>query len=148
MITKTDVPWYVTKRGELLTKQLLFELAPDDLFYTGDHPEHLFDYMVLFLKPDGSPVTIAITVKATEEEINGVYPVKVSELNKLKNSNIPVLILVIDVKRNHYFFNWVKNISQLDESESLKSDQSIEAPLRHGTSEEIQKLKQEIMTIT
>ena len=103
MMTKTEVPWYITKRGELLTKQFLFELAPDDLIYTGDHPEPLFNYMALFLKPDGSPITIAITVKATEEEIKGVYPFNVSELEKFKKSNIPVLMLVIDVKRNQYF---------------------------------------------
>ena len=105
-----EVPWYVTKRGELLTKEFLFELAPKQAIYTGDHADHLFDYMALFLKSDGSTVTIAIAVKATEEEIEGFYPFKVSDLEKFKNSNIPVLILVIDVKRNQYFFNWAKNI--------------------------------------
>ena len=67
MTAKIDVPWYVTKRGELLTKEFLFEIEPHDLIYTGDHPEPLCNYMALFLNPDGSPFIIAITVKATEE---------------------------------------------------------------------------------
>jgi hypothetical protein len=147
MIATTDVPWYVTKRGELLTKQLLFELAPDDLIYTGDHAEPLFNYMALFLKPDGSPVTIAITVKATEEEIEGAYPFKVSDLEKFKNSNIPVLILVIDVKRNQLFLNWAKNATVPEQKDSLNPEQFISVSLRQGTPEEIQNLKQEIMAI-
>jgi hypothetical protein len=146
MIATTDVPWYVTKRGELLTKQLLFELAPDDLIYTGDHAEPLFNYMALFLKPDGSPVTIAIAVKPTEEEIKGVYPFKVSELDKFKKSNIPVLMLVIDVKRNQYFLNWAENVI-IKESANSGSEKSVSVLLRHGTPEVIQQLKQEIMEI-
>ena len=39
-----------------------------------------------------------------------VIPSKERDLEKFKNSNIPVLILVIDVKRNQYFFNWAKNL--------------------------------------
>ena len=147
MTTKTEVPWYITKRGELLTKQFLFELAPDDLIYTGDHPEPLFNYMALFLKPDGSPLTIAITVKGTEEEIKGVYPVNVSELTKFKKSNIPVLILIIDVKRNHYFFTWGQAITLLQELNAFDLEQSIPVSLRYGTPEEIQLLKQEILEI-
>jgi hypothetical protein len=146
MTTRTEVPWYITKRGELLTKQFLFELAPDDLIYTGDHPEPLFNYMALFLKPDGSPITIAITVKATEEEIKGVYSFKVSELDKFKKSNIPVLMLVINVKRNQYFLNWADNV-MINESANSGSEKSISVLLRQGTPEVIQQLKQEIMEI-
>ena len=143
-----EVPWYVTKRGELLTKEFLFELAPKQAIYTGDHADHLFDYMALFLKPDGSPVMIEIAVKATEEEIEGVYPFKVSDLEKFKNSNIPVLILVIDVKRNKLFLNWAKTAIIPEQKDSLNSEKFVSVLLRQGTPEEIQKLKQEIMTIT
>jgi hypothetical protein len=142
-----EVPWYVTKRGELLTKEFLFQIEPDDLIYTGDHADHLFDYMALFLKPDGSPVTIAIAIKTTEEEIEGVYPFKVSDLEKFKNSNIPVLILVIDVKRNKFFLSWAKNAMMPEQKESLNSEQFISVSLRQGKPEEIQNLKQEILTI-
>jgi hypothetical protein len=148
MTTKiSEVPWYITKRGELLTKQFLFEIEPDDLIYTGDHADHFFDYMALFLKPDGSPVTIAIAVKATEEEVEGVYPFKVSDLEKFKNSNIPVLILVIDVKRNKFFLNWAKNAIVPEEKDSLNSEKFVSVLLHQGTAEEIQKLKQEILAI-
>jgi hypothetical protein len=148
MTTKTKEPWYITKRGQLLSQEFLFELAPKQAIYTGDEPDHLFDYMALFPKSDGSLVTIAIAVTATEEEIEGVYPFKVSDLEKFKNSNIPVLILVIDVKRNKFFLNWAENSIASEEKDSLNLEQFVSIPLRQGTPEEIQKLKQEIMTIT
>jgi len=147
MTTKTKEPWYITKRGQLLSQEFLFELAPKQAIYTGDEPDRLFDYMALFLKPDGSPITIAIAVKATEEEIEGVYPFKVSDLEKFKNSNIPVLILVIDVKRNKFFLNWAENAIVPEQKDSLNSEQFVSVVLLQGTPEEIQKLKQEIMMI-
>ncbi|MFM1842928.1 MAG: hypothetical protein RLZZ490_1666 [Cyanobacteriota bacterium] len=148
MTTQVKEPWYITRRGELLSQEFLFELAPKQAIYTGDDPDHEVDYMALFSKPSSGLITIAMTVKPTEEEIKGVYPVKISELNKLKNSNIPVLILVIDVKRNQYFFNWVDEVARLNETETPTSDQETLIPLRHGTTEEIQKLKQEILAIS
>ena len=147
MTTKLKEPWYITRRGELLSQELLFQLAPKQAIYTGDDDDSDVDYIALFAKADSGLITIAMTVKPTEEEIKGVYPVKVSELNKLKNSNIPVLILVIDVKRNQYFFNWVSELAQFNESDTLNIDQFITIPLRHGTAAEIQKLKQEILAI-
>ena len=103
--------------------------------------------MALFLKSDGSPVTIAITVKATEEEINGIYPMAVSELDTLRKSNIPVLLLVIDVKRNQYFLNWVKDVTHFNHSDSLSMEPLVMIPFRYGTPEEIQVIKQEILAI-
>jgi hypothetical protein len=103
--------------------------------------------MALFPKSDGSLVTIAIAVKATEEEIEGAYPFKVSDLEKFKNSNIPVLILVIDVKRNQYFLNWAKNAIVTEQKNSLNSEKFVSVLLRQGTPEERQNLKQEILEI-
>lgn len=147
MTTKTKEPWYITKRGQLLSQEFLFELAPKQAIYTGDEPDHLFDYMALFPKSDGSLVTIAIAVKATEEEIEGVYPFKVSDLEKFKHSNIPVLILVIDVKRNKFFLNWAKNAIVPEQKHSLNSEQFVSVVLLQGTPKEMQKLKQEILAI-
>lgn len=144
MTTKTKEPWYITRRGELLAQEFLFELAPKQAIYTGDDPEHEVDYMALFSKPNGGLVMIAITVKATEEEIKGFYPFKVSELEMFKKSNIPVLMLVIDVKRNQYFLNWANNVI-IKESANAGSEKSVSVLLRHGTPEVIQQLKQEIM---
>jgi hypothetical protein len=103
--------------------------------------------MALFPKSDGSLVTIAIAVTATEEEIQGAYPFKVSDLEKFKNSNIPVLILVIDVKRNKFFLSWAKNAIVPEEKNSLNLEQFVSVTLRQGTPEEMQKLKQEILKI-
>lgn len=147
MTTQVKKPWYITRRGELLSQEFLFELAPKRVIYTGDEPDNDVDYMALFSKPSNGLITIAVKVEPMEEEINGVYSIQASELNKLKKANIPILFLVIDVKRNHYFFDWVNQIAKLDNPEPSHLEQSIPVTLRHGTAEEIQKLKQEILAI-
>jgi hypothetical protein len=43
--------------------------------------------------------------------------------------------------------NWAKNAIMPEQKESLISEQFVSVQLRQGTPEEIQKLKQEIMTI-
>ena len=145
MITKTKVTWYIGKRGVLLAKQFLLELEPQDIIYLGDSLSHSFDYMALFLKSDGSLLTIGIEVKATEKQIKNVYDFQLSAIKKLKQSNIPVLIVVIDVKRNLFFFNWVKKVVASEEIDSSNLKQFVSVPLRQGTPEEIQNLKQQIM---
>jgi hypothetical protein len=69
----------------------------------------------------------------------------VSELDKFKKSNIPVLMLVINVKRNQYFLNWADNV-MINESANSGSEKSISVLLRQGTPEVIQQLKQEILS--
>jgi hypothetical protein len=112
-------PWYVTKRGNLLAQEFLFELEPKQVVYTGDEKESPFDYLTLFTKEDGSLAT-------------------------LKKSNIPVLILVIDVKRNHCFFGWA---TEDFSSPSFSLDKLQKRGLRPAIPEEMEKLKQEIMAL-
>ena len=76
-----------------------------------------------------------------------IFFIKFPYLKKFKNSNIPVLILVIDVKRNKFFLNWAKNAIVREQKDSLNSEQFVSVVLRQGTPEEMQKLKQEILAI-
>lgn len=43
-------------------------------------------------------------VKATEQPINSGYPVQRQIYQRLANTNIPVLLLVADVKQNRLFY--------------------------------------------
>ncbi len=49
--------------------------------------------------------------------------------------------------RNQFFLNWAKNAIVPEEKYSLNSEQFLSVPLRQGTPEEMQNLKQEILTI-
>lgn len=137
-------PWYVTKRGNLLAQEFLFELEPKQVVYTGDEKESPFDYLTLFTKEDGSLATLAIAIRATESPVKEGNFFPTEDLEKLKKSNIPVLILVIDVKRNHCFFGWA---TEDFSSPSFSLDKLQKRGLRPAIPEEMEKLKQEIMAL-
>ncbi|MBJ7900544.1 MAG: hypothetical protein GC158_11630 [Cyanobacteria bacterium RI_101] len=143
MKLENPAPWYVSKRGNLLAQEFLFELEPKQVVYTGDESESPFDYLTLFAREDGSLVTLAIAIRATESQITDGNFFPSEDLEKLKKANIPVLILVIDVKRNHYFFGWAK-----EDFASRSFDTPQKQTLRPATPEEIEILKQEIMALS
>ena len=65
MTTQVKKPWYITRRGDLLSQEFLFELAPKQVIYTGDEPDNDVDYLALFSKQSNGLITIAVTVKPT-----------------------------------------------------------------------------------
>ena len=99
---RTEQIW---RRGELLAEIFLQELEPE--FVAQAPPENFaFDFLIGFLNEDGGFNSFAVEVKATETPINGEYSVKPDLFRKMAHSNIPVLLLVIDVKRNELFYAW------------------------------------------
>jgi hypothetical protein len=63
-----------------------------------------YDYFVGFENPDGGLNVSAVEVKATEQPVNGRYPLPKQRYRRLANTNIPVLLLVVDVKQNRLFY--------------------------------------------
>lgn len=140
MMEKTNQAWYVTLRGELLAEQFLLDLKPDKLSSMKE-ADIGFDYMACFAKADGSLIAIAIEVKLTEQEIN-YFRLPASLVKRLQNSNIPVLVVVVDVKHNEIFFNWIHAAVSV---KSKHSSLTCSINLRRATPEELEKLKQEIL---
>jgi hypothetical protein len=95
----------VGRRGELLAELFLQELEPEFLAKAPSE-NFAFDFLIGFLNEDGGFNSFAVEVKATETPVSGEYSVKRNLFRKMANSNIPVLLLVIDVKRNELFFAW------------------------------------------
>lgn len=144
MITKQKETWYVARRGELLAEQFLLGLKPD--YVTEMRDSDLgFDYMAFFTKPDKSPVAIAVQVKTTERSIQGKYAFPAAQLGRLFYANLPVLILVIDVKNNEIYFNWIKDAVSAEQANALDNRVSSAIPLRLSTPEEQDKLRREIL---
>ena len=139
--------WYVARRGELLAEQFLLDLAPDQLSNL-QGPAPPFDYLAFFSKSDGTPVVIAVEVKTTQREIKRSFPLAVSsaQLKRWVNSNLPVLLVVADVKNNEVFFNWVRDAIQ-PADKKLMNRAVYPTVLRKDTSEEKEKLKREILTV-
>jgi hypothetical protein len=51
----------------------------------------------------------AIEVKGTAKPVSSKYRVHASTFKRLANSNIPALLLVVDVKENNLFYSWIEN---------------------------------------
>lgn len=139
---KTD-PWYVTQRGELLAESFLLGLRPDELRVI-KNSDVGFDYVAFFSTADSASVLIGVAAIATEQEVNGDYSFQVAQLKRLQNSNIPILIVVLDVKRNGIYFNWAQDAAPEKYKETLSKRSKLPIKLRKATLEEVEKLKQEI----
>lgn len=144
MIEQANKAWYVARRGELLAEQFLLELKPNYISPM-QGLDFGIDYMAFFSKSDGTPIAIAIAVKATQQEIKGHYLLSSSQAQRLLNSNLPVLIIVIDVKSNNTYFNWIREAIPAEQKASLHRTVSCRIDLRAATPEELAKLRQEIL---
>lgn len=108
----SEKEWYIGRRGELLAQELLIELGAT---YVGalEQPKDIgLDYVAFFTKDDGTPVIIGVECKATERDVptaaRALLPA--SLVQKLQHANVPVLIILADVKHNDIYFNWATDI--------------------------------------
>lgn len=94
----------VARRGELLAELFLQDLDP--VFVARPTPDLPFHYFVGFKNPhDGINLT-AVEVKATERPSPEHFALPRRLYDRLANSNIPGLLLVIDVKHNRVSYAW------------------------------------------
>jgi hypothetical protein len=93
----------IARRGELLAELFLQELNP---FFVARNTAQDFgiDFFVGFRNPRGGINLVAIEVKVTERPVKGSFWLQRRVHEILANSNIPGLLLVIDVKENRYFY--------------------------------------------
>ena len=100
--TKAHQTW---RRGELMAELFLQDLNPE--FVAQPTAEDFaFDYLIGFANKEGGVNTYAVEVEATEKPVNGAYSVPRELFNRLTHSNIPLILLVVDVKQNSLFYAW------------------------------------------
>lgn len=145
---KNTTSYIVARRGELLAEQFLLELEPKQVSSL-QNQDIGFDYIVFFTKADGSTSTVAVEVKSTEKEIiGGRYSLPTSSIEKLLNSNLPVLIIVVNVKSNEIYFNWIRDSIPTDYKKTLEQRWMYTVKLRKATPTEVEKLKKEILQLS
>jgi hypothetical protein len=111
MSDKNRKTWYIGERGELLAQIFLTDLNPINVNRSGEND--LFDYMATFAAPNGMLRLIAVEVKATERPIKDKYAFKADLIRKLSSINIPVLILVVNVKSKAIYYTWAQTAAKL-----------------------------------
>ena len=94
----------VGRRAELLAELFLQELEPE--FVARPSDDFLYDFLVGFRNPRGGINNIAVEVKSTEQLARKQYPISRRKYVQLAYSNIPILLLVIDVKENRFYYAW------------------------------------------
>jgi hypothetical protein len=94
----------IARRGELLAELFLQDLQPE--FVARPVEEFGYDFFAGFSNPRGGVNVVAVEVKSTEQPSNHFLVIPKAKYARWANSNIPVLLHVVDVKANDYFFAW------------------------------------------
>jgi hypothetical protein len=94
----------IAHRAELLAELFLQDLGPE--FVAQPTHDFGYDFFAGFQNPRGGTNIVAIEVKSTEMMKNNFVDIRTSKYKNWANSNIPVLLLVVDVKENEYYFAW------------------------------------------
>lgn len=104
-MTKQSKTNQVLLRGELMAELFLQGLEPK--FLAEANLANLpFDFFVGFSNSKGGVNTFAVEVKATENDIRSKYRLRADVYKALAYSNIPVLLLVVNVKDNLIYYSW------------------------------------------
>lgn len=92
----------VARRGELLAEFFLEDFAPALL--ARPSADLGFDYLMGLPNPEGGMNLVAAQVKATERPVPSRMPIRREMYDRMAHSNVPVLLLVVDVKRNLLYY--------------------------------------------
>jgi hypothetical protein len=95
---------YIGRRGELMAELFLQSLEPS--FLSRPPNEVGLDFLVGFVNTGGGTNTFGIEVKSTDKELSTSYSLNRKTYKRLLSSNIPVCLLVADVKRNKLYYSW------------------------------------------
>jgi len=100
-----------------------------------------YDLLVGFSNKQAGVNTFAIEIKATERPVQECYRMRFDSYARLANSNIPSMLLVVDVKRNRMYYAW------LTARNENKSKQVVSISLNELNEVEKQKLKKQLEAV-
>jgi hypothetical protein len=100
---KSQLEW-IDRRAELLAELFLQELEPE--FLARPTADFGYDFFAGFRNPRGGINIIAVEVKSTQKVTSNLIEVAKTKYVQWANSNLPVLLLVVDVKQSEYYFAW------------------------------------------
>jgi hypothetical protein len=105
MRTKRSTSSEIGHRAELIAQLFLQDLKPSYLV----EPTEDFGYDLLMGVPNahGGINNFAVQIKATEEPVPPRFPIQTKLYVHSAYSNVPVLLLVVDVKQNRLYYAWL-----------------------------------------
>lgn len=139
-------PNYIQQRAAFLAEFFLRELNPKFLAQASFQGA-VWDYLAAFKGKEGKLVNIAIQVKGTEAPIlsEHVFPGPPNWMGSV-NSNLPILVVVVDVKTNSLAWNWASK-ARVVQDPSVPGCGLIHLPVIKKSSETAGTLLKEIESI-
>lgn len=130
-----SLPDYVERRADILAEMFLRDLNPKFLAQASFQGA-VWDYMVAFQTTGGKLIHVAVQVRATEQPFSAKFTFAAlpQQVNQFLKSNLPVLILIVDVKTKSYAWNWASN-AKIVKDPHLKGHALIQVPVitdEHG----------------
>ncbi len=95
----------IDHRGELIAELFLQDLNPS--FVAKPTSDFGYDFFVGFPNTSGGINNYAVQIKATERPVPSRFPVQTTLFEHLAHSNIPAMLIVVDVKQNRIFYAWL-----------------------------------------
>ncbi len=132
----------IAYRAELLAELFLQELNPS--FITKPTANLGFDFFIGIQNSNGGINNYLVEVKAAEQELESYYTMQTSQYKRLAYSNIPALLLVIDVKRNNLHYA----LLPLHESEIKNEFHQMRIPMTKVTDNEKKLLSEKLAIST
>jgi hypothetical protein len=110
----------LNRRGEILAETFLQSFKPEFLAKAESQPIP-FDFLAGFKGADGTLRMFAVEVKLKPVGMKSRFPLVGSRqrLLNITKSNIPVLLLFVDTKKNEFYYAWGDSIN-LDNACYLK----------------------------
>lgn len=90
----------IMRRAELLAEVCLLDLAPSFMAKSTSVDNFEYDFLIGFQNKNGGNNMLAVAVQAIEHPIQEKYKIKIEKYQSFIYSNIPTLLLVIDVINN------------------------------------------------
>jgi hypothetical protein len=138
---KAKQAWYVERRGELLAEQFLIDLGADYVSSRRSTDPGL-DYVAFFKKNGGMPRVIGVQLERTQREVTGRYRMSAGQIRRLQGSDLPILMIVADVKHNEIHYAWMREEVL---PERMDSSRGASITLRKWMPGEKSKLRHEIL---
>lgn len=105
MTIERSKPYIIGRRAELIAELFLQDLNP---YYVAKPTNDVgYDLFVGFPNTRGGINNFVVEVKATERPVPSRFPIQRKLYELLAHSNIPALLLVVDVKQNRLFYAWL-----------------------------------------
>ena len=96
------------RRAELLAEVFFQELDPA-FIARPPTPDVGYDLLVGFPNEKAGINTFAVEVKSTEQPVGPRFPIQRTTFNRIAHSNVPGILLVVDVKRNRLYYAWLRS---------------------------------------